>query len=75
MGVEPETRAFFILIANSLALMLIWMILNVLFGIYLGYAFFETAPGWKNYLYYSLSLIAFIFVLIRLVKKWKQHLG
>lgn len=73
MGVEPETRAFFILIANSMALVLLWMILNVLFGIYLEYAFFEGSPGWKNILYYVISLAAFIFIIRRLITKWRQY--
>lgn len=71
MGVEPETRAFFVLIANSMALVLLWMILNVLFGIYLGYAFFEESPGWKNIVYYIVSFIAFIFLIRHLIKRWK----
>jgi hypothetical protein len=74
MGVEPETRAFFILIANSMAWVLLWMILNVLFGIYLEYAFFNYSPGWKNILYYILSLTAFIFLARHLIKKWKQYI-
>lgn len=72
MGVEPETRAFFVLIANSMALVLLWMVLNVLFGIYLEYAFFEGRPGWKNILYYIISLVVFVFLLRHLAKKWKN---
>ncbi|MEO7444054.1 MAG: hypothetical protein ABIT96_05220 [Ferruginibacter sp.] len=73
MGVEPETRNFFILIANSIALVLIWMIINVLAGIYIGFAFFENQPGWKNWLYYILALASFIFLLRYLVKKWRPY--
>lgn len=73
MGVESETRAFFILIANSIGLVVLWMILNVLFGIYLEYAFFETAPSWKNILYYIISIAALVWVIKRLVSKWKPY--
>lgn len=73
MGVEPETRAFFILIANSMAFVLLWMMLNVLFGIYLEYAFFDGSPGWKNILYYFISLVAFILLVRHLIKKWKKY--
>jgi hypothetical protein len=73
MGVEPETRAFFILIVNSMAWVLFWMVLNVLFGIYLEYAFFENEPGWKNILYYVLSIAAFIFLVRHLIRKWKKY--
>ncbi|MFT3979440.1 MAG: hypothetical protein QM687_03150 [Ferruginibacter sp.] len=70
---EDETRAFFVLIANSIALVLLWMLANILFGIYWGYAFFEGSPSWKNILYYLLSLIAFAFVIRRLLHKWKDY--
>ncbi len=74
MGVEPETRAFFVLIVNSMAWMLLWMVLNVLFGIYLGYAFFDGSPGWKNIIYYGLSLAGFAILIRHLIKKWKQYI-
>ncbi|HRD57325.1 MAG TPA: hypothetical protein PK504_04715 [Ferruginibacter sp.] len=71
MGMEEETRRFFILIANSIALIVLWMLANVLFGIYWGYGFFEGSPSWKNILYYILSLILLAFVIRHLVRKWK----
>ena len=41
MGMEDDTRAFLVLVLNTMALVLLWMIANVLVGIYMGYAFFE----------------------------------
>jgi hypothetical protein len=70
MGMENETRDFLVLIANSIALVLIWMILNVLFGIYLEWGFFTGKPGWKNILYYVFSIASLIFLVRRLIKKW-----
>lgn len=73
MGIEPETRKFFILIVNSIALVLIWMIINVITGIYIGLAFFEDAPQLKNWLYYILALASLFFLLKYLVKKWRPY--
>ena len=70
MGMEDETRAFLVLILNTIALVLIWMIANVLAGIYLGYAFFEGSPTWENILYYILSAGTFILVIRRIRRKW-----
>lgn len=70
MGMENETRDFLVLIANSIAWVLIWMILNVLFGIYLEWGFFTGKPGWKNILYYVFSIASLIFLVRRLIKKW-----
>ena len=62
------------LIANSIAIVLIWMIINVFFGIYLGWGFFETSPGWKNWLYYALALGSLFLIGKFLYKKWKNYL-
>ncbi len=71
MGMEDDTKAFLILIVNTLAWVLLWMIANVLVGIYLGYAFFEGSPSWKNILYYILSISTFIYVARRIWRKWE----
>lgn len=70
MGMEDDTRAFLVLIINTIALILIWMIANVLVGIYMGYAFFEGSPGWKNILYYIVTIITFILIVRRLRRQW-----
>ena len=74
MGMEDDTRAFFVLIANSIALVLVWMIANILVGIYWGYAFFDGSPGWKNIMYYIVSAILFIFIARHIIRKWKKYL-
>lgn len=74
MGMEDETRAFFVLIANSIALLLVWMIVNILVGIYWEYAFFDGTPGWKNLLYYFISLVLFFFIARHIIRKWKNYL-
>ena len=71
MGVEQETRDFFIKIANSIAIVLLWMIANVFVGIYFGLGFFDGPPTWKNIIYYIISLLTLYQVLRYLVKKWK----
>lgn len=71
MGMEDETRNFLILIVNTIALVFIWMMLNVVAGIYFELGFFEDSPGWKNYLYYIASLLTLFFLIKYLVRKWK----
>lgn len=68
---EEETRAFLILIANTISLVLLWMMLNVFVGIYWGFGFFEISPDWKNWLFYGWFVISFFFLLRHLKKKWK----
>lgn len=71
MGMEDETRDFLVRILNTIAIVLLWMMLNVFFGIYYNYAFFDTAPNWKNYLFYALFIISFVVLIIYLRRKWK----
>lgn len=71
MGIENDTRQFLILILNTISIVLIWMILNVLVGIYFGLGFFDGSPTWKNYLYYAIALTSLFFMVRYLLKKWK----
>ncbi|MEX0635279.1 MAG: hypothetical protein WD135_00820 [Ferruginibacter sp.] len=68
---EDETRAFLILIVNSMAYVLLWMMVNVLVGIYFRLAFFEGSPSWKNLLYYVLAFGTLFLILRMLKRKWK----
>ena len=71
MGMEDETKNFLVRIVQTISLVLIWMLLNVYFGIYKEYAFFEDRLNWTNYLFYSLSLISLVLLLRHLWRKWK----
>jgi ABC-type glycerol-3-phosphate transport system permease component len=72
MGMEPDTSKFFVLIVNTMAIVLIWMIAQVLIGIYFGFAFFEQRPDWKNLLYYVFCLGTLLLLIRHLRKKWKD---
>lgn len=69
---EDETRAFLVLIMNTISWVLLWMMLNVLIGIYFELGFFETVPTWKNILYYSFLCISAFFLIRYLKSKWKM---
>lgn len=71
MGMEDETRDFLVLILNTIALVLIWMILQVLLGIFFKLGLFETTPSVKNYLYYVFLVASLILLIRHLGKKWK----
>lgn len=71
MGMEDDTWAFLVLILNTIAWVLLWMVANVLIGIYWGYAFFDGKISWKNIVYYIISFSAFIVVIWHIRRKWK----
>lgn len=74
MGMEDDTRAFLVLIVNTIALVLMWMIANVLVGIYWGYAFYPVHIGWANIVYYIISLGTLVWLVWYITKKWKSYL-
>ena len=68
---EDETRVFLVRIANTVSIVLLWMMVNVFTGIYLELGFFEGSPSLQNILYYIFFLTTFIVLLIHLKKKWR----
>lgn len=71
MGMENETRDFLVLIVNTVAWVLLWMMINVFAGIYHGFAFFEHNPDKYNLIFY-LWFLGSLFFLIKLLKrKWR----
>jgi hypothetical protein len=70
MAMEDDTRAFLVLIVNTMSLVLLWMMANVFFGIYIGYGFFEGSPSWENLLYYALAISSLVLILMRIKRKW-----
>jgi hypothetical protein len=71
MGIEDDTREFLVRILQTISIVLIWMLLNVYFGFYKDYAFFVTRPNWTNYLFYILSAISLVMLIIHLRRKWR----
>lgn len=70
MSMENETRDFLVLIANTISIVLLWMMINVFIGIYFEYGFFEGSPSWKNISYYFFFILSLIFLIRHLKKKW-----
>jgi len=71
MGMEDETRDFLVRIANTVSIVLLWMMINVFVGIYIGLGFFEGKPDWKNLTYYLFLIGSFALLINHLKKRWK----
>lgn len=71
MSIEKETREFLVLIVNTIAWVLIFMLAGIFFGIYLEYAFFTNSPTWKNWVFYFVYAFLFVLLIRKLRKKWK----
>lgn len=50
---------------------LLWLLLNMTFGIYYNFAFFENTPSLANIIYYIFLLVSLMLLIIYFRKKWK----
>jgi hypothetical protein len=68
---EPEVRAFLLLIVNTISMGMVWLLLNMTLGIYFNFAFFEESPSLGNMLYYIFLPGSLVLLILYLRKKWK----
>lgn len=68
---EPEVKAFLLLIVQSISMSLLWMMVNMTAGVYFELAFFDSHISIWNILYYIFFLSTLVLLLIYLRKKWK----
>lgn len=67
---EPELRAFLLRILYSLTAGIIWMLINMTGGIYLGWLFFEGNMKTGNIVFYCIMVITFTLLIWYLAKLW-----
>lgn len=68
---DDDAKEFLVRIVNTIAIVMLWLMINVFFGFYKDYAFFEQRLNWTNYLFYTFSLASFVALIIYLYRKWK----
>ena len=71
-GMEPEAKKYLLKVLNSLSFGLLWLALNVLSGLYWGYAIIENKLSLSNILYFAwfvLSLFALLYGYYRIWRK------
>ena len=71
IAMEPEVKAFLLLIIQSLSMAMLWMMVNMTAGIYFNLAFFEDKLSIWNILYYIFFLGTLVLLIIYFRKKWK----
>ncbi len=69
---EPEVKAFLVLIMQSVSVTLLWMLVNMTAGIYFDLAFFEGYPSVWNIIYYIFFLGTLLLLVMYLRKKWEN---
>ncbi len=70
MGMEEETRNFLVLIMQTASSIILWLLTNIFFGIYLKYGLFESTPSITNIIYYIIFLTGCFFLFKYFKKRW-----
>ena len=70
-GMEPDIKKYLAKLLNSMSVVLLWLLINAMLGIYLEWAFFDDGISLVNIIFYLCFLGSFIFVVYYLIKKWK----
>ena len=69
---EPEVTAFLARIAKSISLILIWMLINTLFGVKKGYFFLDEKIGTGHIIFYAWFIASFILLFWYIIRIWKR---
>ena len=70
-GMEPDIKKYLAKLLNSMSMVLLWLLINAMLGIYLEWAFFDDGIRLVNIIFYVWFLASFVFVIYYLYKKWK----
>ena len=71
MGMEREARELLIKVSKSMAVALLWLMINMTFGIYLGWLFFGERMTAGNYVFYAFMITSLIGMIWYLVRLWR----
>ena len=72
MGMENEVKHFLVTIVQTVSLVILWMLINVIVGIRMRIGLFDDRPSVTNIIYYVLSLISLVFLIKYFIRKWRD---
>ena len=71
MGMEPDARELLVKVSKSLATGLIWLMVNMTAGIYMGWLFFGDHMTFGNYVFYAFMILSLVALIWYQVRVWK----
>ena len=69
---EPGIKELFKRLAVCISLLVLWMLINMTFGIWFGWAYFEGGIDWYNVVFYLWALLSFAALIWYYVYLWKK---
>jgi hypothetical protein len=71
---EPGVKEYLIRILNTISIVGLCLMLNIIAGIKYELAFIEEKLQWKNLAFYAFFLISFIAMILYVIKIWRKHI-
>jgi hypothetical protein len=72
MGIENDAKDFLVLIVQTVSTIILWLLMNILFGLYLKFGMFDNTPTFKNYIYYIIFISGSYLIYRFFKKRWQQ---
>ena len=72
---ENDASRFLAKIVKTLSAALVWMLINMIVGIYFGWMFFIVSPIAGNFIFYGWMLLSLALLIWYLYKVWKEYLN
>ncbi len=70
---EPDAREFLAKLVRSISIVVLWMMINMTFGIFFDFAFIHSSISLGNILYYIFFLASLSGLIWYLLKMWKPQ--
>jgi len=71
---EPDARALLTKVSKSLSVALLWMLVNMTFGIFFDFGFIHSSISLANILFYIFMLGSLSALIWYLLKLWKEDI-
>ena len=71
MGMEPDARELLVKVSKSLGSGLLWLMINMTLGIYLGWLFFGDRMVAGNYIFYAFMILSLGGLIWYNIRVWK----
>lgn len=71
-GFEPETKKYLLKVLNSFAIGMLWLILNVLGGLYWGFGIVDKKISVYNILFFLWFISSLLALLYYYYSRWKK---
>ena len=67
---EDDAKEFLLRVVRSLTAALIWLLVNMILGIYIGLMFFEESPSVGNIIFYVWLILSLVLLIRYYIKIW-----